>query len=150
MDALFDEDMLGDDLDAWLADSNLYKRTFRNCAIIAGLIERRFPGKEKSGRQVTFSSDLIYDVLREHEPDHVLLRATYAGCGNRAARHCAAGRYAGAGQEANRDAAAGPRLAAGGAGAAGDFAAKWCAGEVDEDILRENEDALIADAMRVD
>ncbi len=77
MDKLFDEDMLGDDLDAWLAESNLYKRTFRNCAIIAGLIERRFPGREKTGRQVTFSSDLIYDVLREHEPDHILLRATY-------------------------------------------------------------------------
>src|SRR5580704_15877279 len=76
-DALFDADMLGDDLDAWLAESSLYKRTFRNCAIISGLIERRYPGKEKSGRQVTFSSDLIYDVLREHEPDHILLRATY-------------------------------------------------------------------------
>ena len=47
MDSLFDQDMLGDDLDGWLADSNLYKRTFRNCAIIAGLIERRFPGKRK-------------------------------------------------------------------------------------------------------
>ena len=43
MDKLFDEDMLGDDLDAWLAESALYKRTFRNCAIIAGLIERRHP-----------------------------------------------------------------------------------------------------------
>jgi len=74
---LFDEDMLGDDLDAWLAESNLMKRTFRNCAIIAGLIERRHPGKEKSGRQVTFSSDLIYDVLRQHEPDHLLLRAAW-------------------------------------------------------------------------
>lgn len=73
---LFDEDMLGDDLDAWLAESNLMKRTFRTCAVISGLIERRFPGKEKSGRQVTFSSDLIYDVLREHEPDHILLQAT--------------------------------------------------------------------------
>ncbi|MFO1170331.1 MAG: ligase-associated DNA damage response DEXH box helicase [Hyphomicrobiaceae bacterium] len=75
---LFDEDMLGDDLDAWLAASNLMKRTFRNVAIIAGLIERRFPGKEKSGRQVTFSSDLIYDVLREHEPGHILLEAAWA------------------------------------------------------------------------
>lgn len=74
---LFEEDMLGDDLDAWLADASLMKRTFRNCAVIAGLIERRFPGKEKSGRQVTFSSDLIYDVLREHEPDHILLRAAW-------------------------------------------------------------------------
>ena len=74
--ALFDEDMMGDDLDAWLAESNLLKRTFRNCAIISGLIERRHPGQEKSGRQVTFSSDLIYDVLREHDPNHILLRAT--------------------------------------------------------------------------
>ena len=44
---LFDEDMLGDDLEAWLAESALMKRTFRTCAIIAGLIERRFPGEEK-------------------------------------------------------------------------------------------------------
>lgn len=75
---LFDEDMLGDDLEAWLAESYLLKRTFRNCAVIAGLIERRFPGHEKTGRQVTFSSDLIYDVLREHEPDHLLMQATWA------------------------------------------------------------------------
>ena len=54
------------------------KRTFRDCAIISGLIERRFPGQEKTGRQVTFSSDLIYNVLREHEPDHILLQATMA------------------------------------------------------------------------
>ena len=77
LDELFAEDMLGDDLDAWLAESSLLKRTFRDCAIIAGLIERRFPGQEKTGRQVTFSSDLIYNVLREHEPDHILLRATF-------------------------------------------------------------------------
>jgi len=76
--ALFDEDMLGDDLDAWLASSSLMRRTFRFCAVIAGLIERRFPGKEKSGRQVTVSSDLIYNVLREHEPDHILLEAAWA------------------------------------------------------------------------
>jgi ATP-dependent Lhr-like helicase len=73
--ALFDEDMLGDDLEAWLAESNLMKRTFRTCAIIAGLIERRSLGKEKTGRQLTVSSDLIYDVLRAHEPDHLLLKA---------------------------------------------------------------------------
>lgn len=78
MDALFDEDMLGDDLDAWLAESPLMKRTFRSCAIIAGLIERRFPGQEKTARQVSFSADLIYDVLRQHDPDHVLLQAAWA------------------------------------------------------------------------
>jgi ATP-dependent Lhr-like helicase len=78
VDALFDEDMLGDDLEAWMADSSLLKRSFRNVAVIAGLIERRHPGERKSGRQVTFNSDLIYDVLCRHEPDHILLRATRA------------------------------------------------------------------------
>jgi ATP-dependent Lhr-like helicase len=73
--ALFDQDMLGDDLEEWLEESALMKRTFRSCAVIAGLIERRFPGKEKTGRQVTMSTDLIYDVLRRHQPDHILLRA---------------------------------------------------------------------------
>src|SRR6187455_1023629 len=76
--ALFDEDMLGDDLEAWMADSALMKRTFRTCAIIGGLIERRFPGKEKSRREVTISTDLVYDVLRRHQPDHMLLRAARA------------------------------------------------------------------------
>lgn len=75
---LFDEDMLGDDLDAWMAESYLLKRMFRNCALIAGLIEKRHPGREKSGRQVTISSDLIYDVLRKHQPDHILMKATWA------------------------------------------------------------------------
>jgi ATP-dependent Lhr-like helicase len=78
MGDLFDEAMLGDDLEEWLAESALMKRTFRSCAIISGLIERRFPGREKTGRQVTMSTDLVYDVLRRHEPDHVLLRAARA------------------------------------------------------------------------
>jgi ATP-dependent helicase Lhr and Lhr-like helicase len=74
---LFDEDMLGDDLEAWLAESNLMKRTFRNVALIAGLIEKRMPGKERTARQVTVNTDLIYDALRSHQPDHILLRAAW-------------------------------------------------------------------------
>ncbi len=77
LDKLFDEDMLGDDLDAWLAESNLMKRTFRNVALIAGLIEKRMPGKERTARQVTVNTDLIYDALRTHQPDHILLRAAW-------------------------------------------------------------------------
>lgn len=77
MEALFHEDMLGDDLESWLAESVTMKRTFRNCATIAGLIEKKYPGQEKTGRQVAFSADLIFDVLREHEPDHLLLRAAW-------------------------------------------------------------------------
>ncbi|MBW7964688.1 ligase-associated DNA damage response DEXH box helicase [Bradyrhizobium sp. BR 10261] len=78
LDGLFDPDMLGDDLEAWLAESALMKRTFRNCAIISGLIARRHTGEEKSRRQVLFSTDLVYDVLRKHQADHVLLRAARA------------------------------------------------------------------------
>ncbi len=149
MDALFDADMLGDDLDSWLAESNLYKRTFRNCAIIAGLIQRRFPGKEKTGRQVTFSSDLIYDVLRAHEPDHVLLRATYADAGTglldiarlgdmlaRVRRRIVTRRL--------------DRVSPLAVPALLEISREMVAGEVDEAILRESEDALVRDAMRVD
>ena len=78
LDALFDPDMLGDDLEAWLAESALMKRTFRNCALISGLIARRFTDEEKSRRQVLFSTDLVYDVLRKHQNDHLLLRAARA------------------------------------------------------------------------
>jgi ATP-dependent Lhr-like helicase len=72
-DALFQQDMLGDDLEAWLDESFMVKRAFKECALISGLIERRMPGHEKNSRQVTFSADLIYDTLRRHDPDHFLL-----------------------------------------------------------------------------
>ncbi|MGV9009125.1 ligase-associated DNA damage response DEXH box helicase [Brevundimonas sp.] len=78
LNALFEPDMLGDDLESWLEESFMMKRTFRNCALISGLIERRQPGTEKTGRQVTFSTDLIYDVLRRHQPDHLLLKTARA------------------------------------------------------------------------
>jgi ATP-dependent Lhr-like helicase len=74
---MFDEDLLGDDLEAWMAESSMLRRTFRNVAVIAGLIQRHHPGAEKTRRQVTVNSDLIYDVLRKHQPDHILLRATW-------------------------------------------------------------------------
>ncbi|MFO1024985.1 MAG: ligase-associated DNA damage response DEXH box helicase [Acetobacteraceae bacterium] len=75
---LFDQDMLGDDLEDWLADSSMLKRTFRNVAVVAGLIQRHHPGAEKTRKQMTVNSDLIYEVLRKHQPDHILLRATRA------------------------------------------------------------------------
>ena len=75
MGDLFHPDMMGDDLEAWLDESALMKRTFAHCAQVSGLIARNLPGKEKNSRQVSFSADLIYDVLRSHEPDHILLQA---------------------------------------------------------------------------
>src|SRR3546814_9183781 len=61
----------------WVERSSLLKRAFRDVAVISGLVERQHPGKRKTGRQVTFSTDLIYDVLRKYEPDHLLLKAAW-------------------------------------------------------------------------
>jgi ATP-dependent Lhr-like helicase len=78
LDDLFAEDMLGDDLESWLLESYMMKSAFKACALISGLVERRFRGDQKSGRQITFSTDLVYDVLRRHQPDHMLLRCARA------------------------------------------------------------------------
>ena len=75
---LFTTDILGDDLEEWMAESSMLKRSFRQVAIISGLIDKNSPGTEKSRKQVTINSDLIYDVLRQHQPDHLLLEATRA------------------------------------------------------------------------
>jgi ATP-dependent Lhr-like helicase len=74
---LFSADILEDEFVEWVQGSNLLKRAFREVAVIGGLVERHHPGKRKSGKQVTFSTDLIYDVLRRYEPDHLLLRAAW-------------------------------------------------------------------------
>ncbi len=73
---LLSPDMLGDDLEEWMQESAMMKRSFRTVATIAGLLEKRHPGAEKTGRQMTVNSDLIYDVLLRHQPDHILIRAT--------------------------------------------------------------------------
>jgi len=75
--SLFSADILEDEFVEWVQGSNLLKRAFREVAVIGGLVERHHPGKRKSGKQVTFSTDLIYDVLRRYEPDHLLLRAAW-------------------------------------------------------------------------
>jgi ATP-dependent Lhr-like helicase len=75
--SLFSADILENEFVEWVQGSNLLKRAFREVAVIGGLVERHHPGKRKSGKQVTFSTDLIYDVLRRYEPDHLLLRAAW-------------------------------------------------------------------------
>src|SRR5688572_30665780 len=74
---LLSADMLENEFVEWVQGSNLLKRAFREVAVIGGLVERHHPGQRKTGRQVSFSTDLIYDVLRRYEPDHLLLRAAW-------------------------------------------------------------------------
>ncbi|WP_232494773.1 ligase-associated DNA damage response DEXH box helicase [Novosphingobium kaempferiae] len=76
--ALLSPDILTHEFVDWVQQSYLLRRAFREVAVISGLVERQQPGKRKSGRQVTFSTDLIYDVLRKYEPDHLLIEAAWA------------------------------------------------------------------------
>ncbi|MEI6640560.1 MAG: ligase-associated DNA damage response DEXH box helicase [Novosphingobium sp.] len=76
--ALLSPDILTHEFVEWVQNSHLLRRAFREVAVISGLVERQQPGARKSGRQVTFSTDLIYDVLRKHEPDHLLIEAAWA------------------------------------------------------------------------
>ncbi len=75
--ALFSPDILEQEFIDWVEQSHLLKRAFREVAVIGGLVERQHPGKRKTGKQVSFSTDLIYDVLRKYEPEHLLLRAAW-------------------------------------------------------------------------
>ena len=75
--ALFSADILEEEFVDWVQQSHLLKRAFREVAVIGGLVERQIPGKRKTGRQVTFSTDLIFDVLRRYEPDHLLMDAAW-------------------------------------------------------------------------
>ena len=75
---LLSPDILTNEFVEWVAESHLLRRAFREVAVISGLVERQHPGKRKSGKLVTFSTDLIYDVLKKYEPDHVLLEAAWA------------------------------------------------------------------------
>ncbi len=76
IDFLFSQDILIEDLYEWLEETPLIKRLFREIAIISGLIYKNLPGNQKTGKQVTFNTDLIYEVLRKHEPHHILLKVT--------------------------------------------------------------------------
>ena len=120
LDALFDQDMLGDDLEAWLAESALMKRTFRNCAIIAGLIERRYPGR---GEEPPPDDDLDRPRLRRAAQAPAGPSAVARGlCGRGLgpARCAARQRDAGAREGAHHPQSARSRLAAGRAGDARD------------------------------
>ena len=75
--AILSPDILAHEFTDWVTNSHLLRRAFREVAVIGGLVERQRPGKRKTGKQVTFSTDLIYDVLRKYEPDHVLIEAAW-------------------------------------------------------------------------
>jgi ATP-dependent Lhr-like helicase len=73
---LFNSNSIQVGLDEWLSSNALIKRTFKAVATVAGLIDRNLPSLRKSGRQTTFSSDILYDTLVKYDPGHLLLKIT--------------------------------------------------------------------------
>ncbi|MBU2980148.1 ligase-associated DNA damage response DEXH box helicase [Alteromonas sp. C1M14] len=76
LNTLFQPDILGDELEDWMLHAPMLKRSFRQVAVVSGLTEQRYHSRSKTMKQITFSTDLIYDTLREHDPDHILLTVT--------------------------------------------------------------------------
>ncbi len=72
--ALFTSEGLAADLLEAVNLGELSRRQFREIARIAGLVFQRYPGAERSGRQVQAGASLIYDVLREFDAENLLLR----------------------------------------------------------------------------
>jgi ATP-dependent Lhr-like helicase len=81
--AMLSPDILAHEFIEWVQQSYMLRRAFREVAVISGLVERQMPGKRKTGRQVTVSTDLIYDVLQKYEPDHLLIEAAWADARSR-------------------------------------------------------------------
>ena len=82
IEQLFAHFIIKQEVEKWLHDTALLKRTFRQIAIVTGLTERQIGGKRKNMKQVTFSTDLIFDVLRKYEPEHILLYITQSAVQN--------------------------------------------------------------------
>jgi ATP-dependent Lhr-like helicase len=66
------------DLRLALAESELVKWQFRGVAQTGLMVPRRTRGAERGARSLQWSSEIIFEVLRKHEPDHPLLAEAYA------------------------------------------------------------------------
>ena len=71
---LLDGKQMDEDLQAAVNFSELARRRFRDIAQIAGLLQARQPGRDLSTRQAQVSAGLLFDVLSQYEPQHVLLQ----------------------------------------------------------------------------
>lgn len=74
---LFSVENLETDLRQSINEAEMARRKFRDIASIAGLVFQGYPGKIQTGKHLQTSSQLIYDVLMQYEPDHLLLRQAH-------------------------------------------------------------------------
>jgi ATP-dependent Lhr-like helicase len=74
---LFSPDGAKTDLHAALQPSALVKWQFRGVAQTGLMVPRMQFGKERKGRNLQWSTEVIFEVLQRHEPDHPLLAEAY-------------------------------------------------------------------------
>lgn len=74
---LFRPDHAGRDLERALHESELVKWQFRGVAQTGLMVPRQLPGRERRLKQVRWSSEILFQVLSRHEPDHPMLQQAY-------------------------------------------------------------------------
>jgi ATP-dependent Lhr-like helicase len=73
----FEREGAEEDLYAALRGSELVKWQFRGVAQTGLMVPRHLPGRERRPKQLTWSSEVLFRVLEQHEPDHPLLNEAY-------------------------------------------------------------------------
>ncbi len=73
----FEREGAEEDLYAALRGSELVKWQFRGVAQTGLMVPRQLPGRERKPKQLTWSSEVLFRVLEQHEPDHPLLNEAY-------------------------------------------------------------------------
>jgi ATP-dependent Lhr-like helicase len=73
----FEREGAEEDLARALRGSQLVKWQFRGVAQTGLMVPRNLPGRERKTKQLSWSSEVLFRVLEQHEPDHPLLIETY-------------------------------------------------------------------------
>lgn len=74
---LFTPTHVHQDLQTSLNATEMARRKFRDIAVIAGLVFTGYPGKIVKAKHLQSSTQLLFEVFRDYEPDNLLLRQAY-------------------------------------------------------------------------
>lgn len=75
--SILSKENLMDDVIASINAAEMASRKFRDIAVISGLVVQSSPGTNKNNKSLQSSSGLIFRVLEDNEPNHLLLRQAY-------------------------------------------------------------------------
>jgi ATP-dependent Lhr-like helicase len=74
---LFTTDFMLDDLQKSLNATEMARRRFRDVAIISGMVFTGYPKKGIKMKHLQSSSQLLFDVFRDYEPDNLLFQQAF-------------------------------------------------------------------------